>query len=54
MKRMLQLTTDEVERYTCDPEDWKSKVIQFEKVNEVMAELKEGKNTSNWRYILKW
>lgn len=54
MKRMLQLCLDQLGNYARDPEDWQAKVVPFEEVNQVMEELKEGKNTKNYRYVLKW
>lgn len=54
MKRMLQLTSDQLGTYGKDPEEWQAKVVPFDDVNKVMTELKEGKNQNNYRYVLKW
>ena len=54
MKRMLQMTTDELEKYGGDGEEWNAKVVPFNTVNEVMDDLENGRNTSNWRYVLTW
>lgn len=54
MKRMLQMTTDELEKYGGDGEEWNAKVVPFDSVNEVMDDLENGRNTSNWRYVLTW
>jgi len=54
MKRMLELTANEVDTYAKDPEDWKAKKVPFDQVNKVMVELKKGHQTDTWRYILEW
>lgn len=54
MKRMLQLCVDEKARYNFDPEDWKATVVPFSKINEIMDELANGHNTSNFCYIFEW
>lgn len=54
MKRMLQMTTDEISKYEHDPEEWNSKIVDFGKVNEVMDDLANGRNKDNWRYVLTW
>lgn len=54
MKRMLQMTTDELKNYKNDPEEWNSKIVGFDQVNEVMDDLLNGRNTNNWRYVLTW
>lgn len=53
MKRMLQLASDELLKYQQDPDVWKTEVVDFSKVNEVMDELVAG-SKSTYRYILKW
>ena len=37
-----------------DGEEWNAKVVPFDTVNEVMDDLENGRNTSNWRYVLTW
>lgn len=37
-----------------DGDEWKTEIIPFEKVNEVIGKLYRGENVSTWRYILKW
>jgi len=54
MKRMLQMTTDEIATYGNDSDEWNSKIVEFDQVNEVMDDLANGRNTNNWRYVLKW
>ena len=54
MYEMLELVDNEKEKYMSDPEDWKAEIVPFDKVNEVMDDLSNGRNTSNYRYILKW
>jgi len=54
MKRMLELTANEVDTYTKDPEDWVAKKVPFDEVNSVMDDLKNGRNADNYRYILEW
>lgn len=54
MKRMLQMTTDELESYGNEAEEWNSKIVNFDQVNDVMDDLLNGRNTSNWRYVLVW
>jgi len=54
MKRMLQMTTDEIASYGNDSDEWNSKIVEFDQVNEVMGDLANGRNTNNWRYVLKW
>jgi len=54
MKRMLQMTTDEIATYGNGSDEWNSKIVEFDQVNEVMDDLANGRNTNNWRYVLKW
>ena len=54
MNRMMELVSNEKDKYMVDPEDWKAKVVPFSTVNEVMDDLSNGRNTSNYRYLLKW
>ena len=54
MKRMLDMMTDELKTYEHDPEEWNCKTVSFDQVNEVMDDLANGRNTTNWRYVLKW
>ena len=54
MKHMLQLMTDELKDYGCDPKSWNAKTVNFDEVNEVMDDLLNGRNTNNWRYVLTW
>ncbi len=48
------MTTDELKTYANDSEEWKSKIVPFNEVNEVMDDLANGRNTDNWRYVLTW
>ena len=54
MKRMLQMTTDELSTYGAKSDEWNAKVVPFDTVNEVMDDLLNGRNTNNWRYVLTW
>eukprot|EP00542_Grammatophora_oceanica_P006142 CAMPEP_0194063832 /NCGR_PEP_ID=MMETSP0009_2-20130614/81355_1 /TAXON_ID=210454 /ORGANISM="Grammatophora oceanica, Strain CCMP 410" /LENGTH=366 /DNA_ID=CAMNT_0038716099 /DNA_START=260 /DNA_END=1357 /DNA_ORIENTATION=- len=54
MKRMMELTLNEVNKFKNDPEEWNAKIVKFDKINEIMDELQEGKNTTNYRYIFEW
>lgn len=54
MKRMLQLTRDQLGTYGRDPEEWKAEVVPFSDMNKVMEQLQQGKNVNNYRYIFKW
>ena len=54
MKRMLQMTTDELSTYGAESDEWNAKVVPFDTVNEVMDDLLNGRNTNNWRYVLTW
>eukprot|EP00543_Licmophora_paradoxa_P007256 CAMPEP_0202443444 /NCGR_PEP_ID=MMETSP1360-20130828/2705_1 /ASSEMBLY_ACC=CAM_ASM_000848 /TAXON_ID=515479 /ORGANISM="Licmophora paradoxa, Strain CCMP2313" /LENGTH=366 /DNA_ID=CAMNT_0049059129 /DNA_START=1 /DNA_END=1104 /DNA_ORIENTATION=- len=54
MKRMLQLAADEHKIFEDDPEEWKTEIVSFDQVNEVMGKLQEGKNDKSYRYLLKW
>jgi D-arabinose 1-dehydrogenase-like Zn-dependent alcohol dehydrogenase len=54
MYEMLELVDNERSKYMSDPDDWKADIVQFDKVNEVMDDLCNGRNSSNYRYILKW
>lgn len=53
MTRMLQLAKDQLDVYK-DKEEWTTEVVPFEKVNEAMDKLKDGKNGNAYRYLLKW
>ena len=54
MNRMLNMMTDDLKTYESDPDEWNCKTVGFDQVNEVMDDLSNGRNTSNWRYVLKW
>jgi uncharacterized zinc-type alcohol dehydrogenase-like protein len=53
VKQMLDLTANNQEFFE-DPEEWKTEVVKFENINEVMELLSSGKNDSTYRYLLKW
>jgi uncharacterized zinc-type alcohol dehydrogenase-like protein len=54
MNLMLQLTAENMDTLGKDPDDWATKIVPFDQVNDVMEDLVSGKNTTNWRYILQW
>jgi len=54
MNKMLRIAANDPDTFLKDPKEWNVKVVPFEQVNEVMDDLLQGKNTSNYRYVLKW
>jgi len=54
MRRMFDLVSSQLEKFTADPDDWKIKTVPFDEINQVMKDLAEGKNTANYRYVLEW
>jgi alcohol dehydrogenase (NADP+) len=53
LKRMFQLIKDQP-HLAHDPENWKTKIVPFDQVNEIMDDLLNGRNKENWRYVLQW
>ena len=37
-----------------DSEEWGSKIVKFDQVNEIMDDLLNGRNTNNYRYVFVW
>jgi uncharacterized zinc-type alcohol dehydrogenase-like protein len=54
MYQMVRIASEDPDTFLDDPKEWNTKVVPFDKVNEVMDDLLNGKNTSNYRYVLKW
>jgi D-arabinose 1-dehydrogenase-like Zn-dependent alcohol dehydrogenase len=53
VKHMLELTANNLEAFH-DPSEWHTETVSFDKVNEVMDQLAQGKNDKTYRYLLKW
>jgi len=54
MNQMLRIAAHDPDTFLKDPKEWNVKVAPFAQVNQVMDDLLRGKNTSNYRYVLKW
>lgn len=54
MNRMLQLAGDELDMFAKDKDDWRTEIVPFSEVNEVMEKLASGKNDKTYRYLFKW
>ena len=54
MSRMLQMTRDEIKTYANDSEEWNSKIVKFDQINEIMDDLLSGRNANSWRYVFTW
>lgn len=54
MKRMLQMINDEIKTYANDSDEWNAKIVKFDQINQVMDDLKNGRNVNNWRYVFAW
>lgn len=53
MKLMFDLASNNPERFAEDPNDWQVEVVPYDKINECMENLLNGKN-KGYRYVLKW
>ena len=54
MHRMLDMCCTELKTYANDSEEWNSKIVKFDSINEIMDSLQNGKNTNNYRYVFTW
>jgi hypothetical protein len=44
---MLQMITDEIKTYANDSDEWNAKIVKFDQINQVMDDLKNGRNVNN-------
>jgi D-arabinose 1-dehydrogenase-like Zn-dependent alcohol dehydrogenase len=54
MATMLELVDQSSDLFSKDNEDWKTEIVNFSEVNEVMEKLSKGQNSNTYRYLLKW